>query len=99
MSLEALRADADHVALGALDLAVDLGVVDAGVVLRGELLAADVAGVLRRRGRVVLADVVHEAVLALAHHAALRALFVALIKVEDMVAWLRCFIANCVSLL
>ena len=45
--------------------------------LGGELLAADVARVLRRRRRVVLADVVHEAVLALAHHAALRALFVA----------------------
>ena len=33
VALEALRADADHVALGALDLAVDLGVVHAGVVL------------------------------------------------------------------
>ena len=77
MSLEPLRADADHVALGALDLAVDLGVVDAGVVLGGELLAADVARMLRRRRRMVLADVVHQAVLALAHHAALGALFVA----------------------
>ena len=77
MALEPLRADTDHVALGALDLAVDLRVVDAGVVLGGELLAADVAGMLRGRRRVILADVVHQAVLALAHHSALRALFVA----------------------
>ena len=77
VALEPLRADADHVALGALDLAVDLRVVDARVVLGGELLAADVAGMLRGRRRVVLPDVVHEAVLALAHHSALGALFVA----------------------
>ena len=51
--------------------------MDAGVVLGGELLAADVAGMLRGRRRVILADVVHQAVLALAHHSALRALFVA----------------------
>ena len=49
--------------------------------LGGELLATDVAGVLGWRRRVVLADVVHEAVLALAHHPALRALFVAWGKV------------------
>ena len=33
VALEPLCADADHVALGALDLAVDLGVMHAGVVL------------------------------------------------------------------
>ena len=33
VALEPLRADADHVTLGALDLAVDLRVVHAGVVL------------------------------------------------------------------
>ena len=59
--------------------------MDAGVVLSGELLAADIAGMLRGRCRVILEDVVLEAVLALAHHSALRALFVACMDFVPMV--------------
>ena len=71
--LESLRPHAEHVTVGALDLGMDLLVVDLQVLLRGELSPADVAGMGGRCGRMCLLDVFDEALLSPADGPALGA--------------------------